>query len=90
MAPIAIFNFKFLILYFFLAEVILMYISSHCLLAHNEAKQNVMVSMYNRMVALLPEDHRTRTDSSPQLITPDNQLSETSCKYIHVHTDGPV
>ncbi|XP_048764168.2 leucine-rich repeat-containing protein 14-like [Ostrea edulis] len=36
------------------AEVILYYLATHCMLAHNEARQTAMVNMYNTAIQYLP------------------------------------
>ncbi|OWF47983.1 leucine-rich repeat-containing protein 14-like [Mizuhopecten yessoensis] len=59
------------------AEVILFYLATHCMLAHNEARQTVMVDMYNRVVTLLPD--QTESDkSSYQLMTADTTIPDSS------------
>ncbi|XP_033736693.1 LOW QUALITY PROTEIN: leucine-rich repeat-containing protein 14-like [Pecten maximus] len=59
------------------AEVILFYLATHCMLAHNEARQTVMVNMYNRVVNLLP-DQTQSNESSPQLMTADTTIPDSS------------
>ncbi|XP_060071356.1 leucine-rich repeat-containing protein 14-like [Ylistrum balloti] len=59
------------------AEVILFYLATHCMLAHNEARQTVMVDMYNRVVTLLP-DQTESADTSHQLMTADTTIPDSS------------
>ncbi|XP_069124209.1 leucine-rich repeat-containing protein 14-like [Argopecten irradians] len=59
------------------AEVILFYLATHCMLAHNESRQTVMVDMYNRVVNLLP-DQTESTDTSYQLMTADTTIPDSS------------
>jgi hypothetical protein len=58
------------------AEVILYYIATHCMLSYNEARQTVMVDMYNRAVQLLPQPTPDR------LVVADQFLPESSSKLI--------
>ncbi|XP_052269411.1 leucine-rich repeat-containing protein 14-like isoform X2 [Dreissena polymorpha] len=51
------------------AEVITYYLATHCMLAHNEARQNMMIRKYEEAVKLLPENEacareRFTTDQS--------------------------
>ncbi|XP_045174747.2 leucine-rich repeat-containing protein 14-like [Mercenaria mercenaria] len=38
------------------AEVISYYLATHCMLAHNEARQNLMIKKYEEAIKLLPEE----------------------------------
>lgn len=57
----------------FTAEVILYYLATHCMLAHNEARQTAMVNMYNTAIQYLPTN-RTSMHA-------DNCLPESVCKF---------
>lgn len=59
------------------AEVILFYLATHCMLAHNEARQTVMVDMYNRVVTLMP--NLSEPSGTPSyLMTADSCLPDAS------------
>lgn len=57
----------------FTAEVILYYLATHCMLAHNEARQTAMVNMYNTAIQYLPTN-RTSMHA-------ENCLPESVCKF---------
>ena len=58
------------------AEVILYYLATHCMLSYNEARQTVMVDMYNRAVQLLPQPVPDR------LVVADQFLPERASMFI--------
>ena len=58
----------------FTAEVILYYLATHCMLAHNEARQTAMVNMYNTAIQYLP--------TSRASMHADNSLPESVCKCV--------
>jgi len=61
------------------------------MLAHNEARQTVMVDMYNRVVTLLPDSEES-SDLSRSYMTADSSLPDAGCKYFiliyHVYWSG--
>ncbi|CAC5378711.1 unnamed protein product [Mytilus coruscus] len=54
-------------------EVILYYLATHCMLSYNEARQNVMVNMYNKAVQLLPQPVPDRLMMADQFL-PDTSI----------------
>lgn len=55
------------------AEVISYYLATHCMLAHNEARQNMMIKKYEEAVKLLPEDE---ANGKLERFTTDHSLPE--------------
>ncbi|XP_005092428.1 leucine-rich repeat-containing protein 14 [Aplysia californica] len=51
------------------AEVILYYLCSHCMLAHNERRRNNMITLYNQALHLAQECHGSTPDSHSPLDT---------------------
>ena len=66
----------------FTAEVVLFYLATHCMLAHNEARQNYMVEKYEEAVKLLPE----MGEREQKVFKADCSLPNDTCKSILTKT----
>ena len=62
----------------FSAEIITYYLATHCMLAHNEAKQNIMIRKYEEAVKLLPE----METAGLERFTADKSMREDCCKSV--------
>ncbi|KAL4237599.1 hypothetical protein ACF0H5_002313 [Mactra antiquata] len=63
------------------AEVITYYLATHCMLAHNEARQNLMIRKYEEAIQLLPPEE---AHSRLERFTTDQSLPDD---YFHVKLD---
>lgn len=63
------------------AEVISYYLATHCMLAHNEARQNLMIKKYEEAVKLLPKEEN---HDGLERFTTDHSLPDDYCKLISI------
>lgn len=64
------------------AEVITYYLATHCMLAHNETRQNIMIRKYEEAIKLLPpEESHDRLER----FTTDQSLPDDYCTFPFKH-----
>ena len=61
------------------AEVITYYLATHCMLAHNEARQNMMIRRYEEAIKFLPEEEAAE---KLERFTTDQSLPDDYCKIL--------
>ena len=61
----------------FTAEIITYYLATHCMLAHNESRQHLMIKRYEEAVKMLPD-----TEATPlERFIADKSMRDDTCKF---------